>query len=109
LLEIAVPYELGYGLQGHMYPTYLRGEAYLKLGRGREAAEQFQKILDHRGVVVNFVIGALARLQLARAAAMSGDTASARKLYEDFLGLWKDADADLPTLTTARAEQKRLN
>ena len=82
-----------------MYPTYLRGEAYLKLGRGHEAAAEFQKILDHRGVVVNFVIGSLAQLQLARAAAMSGDTASARKHYEDFLGLWKGADADLPVLS----------
>ena len=71
LLDETTPYELGEALQGHMYPTYLRGEAYLKLGRGHEAAAEFQKILDHRGVVVNFVIGALARLQLARAAAMS--------------------------------------
>jgi hypothetical protein len=59
--------------------------------------------------VVNFILGALARLQLARAAAMSGDTASARKSYEDFLWLWKDADADLPLLAIARAEHKRLN
>jgi serine/threonine protein kinase/tetratricopeptide (TPR) repeat protein len=109
LLEVATPYELGEGLQGHMYPAYLRGEAYLKLGRGPEAAREFQKILDHRGVVLNFVIGSLARLQLARAVAMSGDTASARKQYEDFLGLWKGADADLPVLNAARTEHKRLN
>jgi serine/threonine protein kinase len=109
LLDETTPYELGEALQGHMYPAYLRGEAYLKLGRGHEAAEEFQKVLDHRGVVVNFVIGALARLQLARAAALSGDTASARKNYEGFLELWKGADADLPVLITARAEHKRLN
>jgi hypothetical protein len=109
LLEMTVPYELGYGLQGHMYPAYLRGEAYLKLGRGHEAAGEFQKVIDHRGVVLNFVIGSLARLQLARAVAMSGDTASARKQYEDFLGLWKGADADLPVLNAARTENKRLN
>ena len=109
LLDETTPYELGEALQGHMYPTYLRGEAYLKLGRGHEAAAEFQKILDHRGVVLNFVIGALARLQLARAAAMGGDTASARKLYEDFLTLWKDADTESPLLAAARAEHKRLN
>ncbi|HSY13262.1 MAG TPA: protein kinase [Verrucomicrobiae bacterium] len=109
LLDESIAYEIGEGLEGHMYPTYLRGEAYLKLGRGHEAAEQFQKILDHRGVVVNFVTGALVQLQLARAAAISGDTASARKHYGDFLTLWKDADADLPVLVAAQAEHKRLN
>ena len=79
LLEMTVPYELGEGLQGHMYPVYLRGEAYLQLGRGREAAGEFQKLLDHPGVAVNFVTGSLAKLQLGRAAAMNGDSASARK------------------------------
>jgi len=106
LLEVTIPY--GDGLQGHMYPAYLRGEAYLKLGRGREAASEFQKVLDHRGVALNFVIGSLARLQLARATAMSGDSASARKQYEDFLGLWKDADSNLPILMAARTEYQRL-
>ncbi len=108
LLDETTPYELGEGLQGHMYPAYLRGEAKLKLNRGHEAAAEFQKILDHRGVVVNFVLGALARLQLARAAVMSGDTASARKHYADFLELWKDADPDVPILAAARAEHQRL-
>ncbi len=108
LLEITVPYELG-TFDGRMYPAYLRGEAYLKLGRGPQAAAEFRKVLDHRGVVLNFVIGPLAHLQLARAEAMSGDTASARKQYENFLGLWKDADTDLPILKTAQAEYKRLN
>jgi tetratricopeptide (TPR) repeat protein len=109
LLEETIPYELGNGLQGRMYPAYLRGEAYLKLGRGHEAAGEFQKVIEHRGVVLNFVIGSLARLQLARAAAMSGDTASARKRYEDFLGLWKGADTNLPVLKAARTEYKSLN
>jgi serine/threonine protein kinase len=109
LLDETTPYELGEALQGHMYPTYLRGEAYLKLGRGHEAATEFQNILDHRGVMVNFIFGALARLQLARAAAISGDTASARKHYADFLELWKGADDDLPILAAARAEHQRLN
>jgi tetratricopeptide (TPR) repeat protein len=110
LLEVTAPYELGDALlSGHMYPVYLRGEAYLKLGRGREAAAEFQKVLDHPGVVSNFVTGALARLQLARAEALNGDTAAARKEYEDFLKLWKDADASLPVLKAAQAEYKRLN
>jgi serine/threonine protein kinase/Tfp pilus assembly protein PilF len=108
LLEETIPYELGEGLQGHMYPTYLRGEAYLMLGRGDQAAAEFQKVLEYRGVVLNFVIGSLARLQLARAAALRGDTAAARKNYEDFLGLWKGADADLHLLSTAQNEYKRL-
>ena len=109
LLDVTTPFELGVGLQGYMYPVYLRGEAYLNLGRGREAAQEFQKMLDHRGIVVNFVTGALAHLQLARADAITGDTASARKHYEEFLQLWKDADTDLPVLTAAQAERKRLN
>jgi serine/threonine protein kinase/tetratricopeptide (TPR) repeat protein len=109
LLEEAIPYELGNGLEGHMYPAYLRGEAYLKLGRGHEAAAEFQKVLDHRGIVVNFVIGSLASLQLGRAAALNGDTVSARKHYGDFLGLWKNADTNLPILEAARAEYERLN
>ncbi len=107
LLEETIPYELG--LQGHMYPAYLRGEAYLQLGRGQQAAEEFQKVLEHRGVVLNFVIGSLAKLQLARAVAISGDTASARRHYEDFLALWKDADSDLPVFKAAQAEYKRLH
>ncbi len=108
LLEITVPYELG-TFDGRMYPAYLRGEAYLKLGRGQQAAAEFRKVLDHRGVVLNFVIGPLAQLQLAHATALKGDTTSARKQYEDFLASWKDADTDLPILKAAQAEYKRLN
>lgn len=108
-LEETIPYELGNGLEGHMYPAYLRGEAYLQLGRAHDAVGEFQKILDHRGIVINFVIGSLTRLQLARAAAMDGDTPSARRHYEDFLQLWKDADTNFPILHAARTEYKRLN
>jgi eukaryotic-like serine/threonine-protein kinase len=105
LLEVTAPYESG-TWDGRMYPVYLRGEAYLQLGRGQQAAAEFQKVLDHRGVVLNFVIAPLARLQLARAAASSGDAASARKNYADFLALWKNADTDLPILKAAQAEYK---
>ncbi len=104
----SIPYELGGGDNGHMYAAYLRGEAYLELGRGHEAASEFQKVLDHRGVVLNFVTGSLVRLQLARAIALSGDSAPARRLYDDFLALWKDADNDLPVLKAAQSEYRRL-
>lgn len=109
LLEVTAPYEFGTQSLGNMYPAYLRGEAYLKLGRGHEAAAEFQKILDHPGVVLNFVIGPLTRLQLARAAVLSGETAVARREYETFLALWKEADSSLPILKAAQAEYKRLN
>ena len=109
-LQVAVPYELGasHGLFGGLYPVYVRGEAYLAAHQGPEAAIEFQKILDHRGVVGSDPIGALARLQLGRAYALSGDTARARSAYEDFLLLWKDADRDIPLLKTALAEHAKL-
>jgi serine/threonine protein kinase/tetratricopeptide (TPR) repeat protein len=89
-------------------PVYLRGEAYLMLHDGSRAAAEFQKFIDHRGVVMNFPWGALARLGLARAYAMEGDTAKARAAYQDFLTLWKDADPDLPILQQAKAEYAKL-
>ena len=109
-LQVAIPYELGAsrGLFGGLYPVYLRGEAYLTAHQGPEAAIEFQKILDHRGVVGSDPIGALAHLQLGRAYALSGDTARARSAYEDFLRLWKDADRDIPLLKTALAESAKL-
>ena len=76
--------------------------------RGSEAAAEFQKILDHRGVVFNEPIGVLAHLGLARAYAMQGDTAKARAAYRDFLTLWKDADPDIPILKEAKAEYAKL-
>ena len=105
-LQVAAPYELGW--PGGMYPVYTRGEAYLVARQGGEAAIEFQKILDHRGVVVNGPIGALARLQIGRACAMQGDTAKAKAAYKDFLTLWKDADPDIPLLIVAKAEYAKL-
>jgi tetratricopeptide (TPR) repeat protein len=89
-------------------PVYLRGEAYFTLHDGSRAAAEFQKFIDHRGVVMNFPWGALARLGLARAYAIQGDTAKARAAYQDFLTIWKDADPDIPILQQAKAEYARL-
>jgi hypothetical protein len=75
---------------------------------GTAAAAEFQKLLDHRGIVGNFVTGSLAHLQLGRAYAMAGDTAKAKAAYQDFLTLWKDADPDVPILKEAKAEFARL-
>ena len=114
LLQIAVPYELGaprssfHGFFGALYPVYVRGEAYLAAHQGAEAAAEFQKILDHRGIVVSDPIGALAHLQLGRALALSGDKAKAKTAYQDFLTLWKDADPDIPILKQAKAEYAKL-
>jgi serine/threonine protein kinase/tetratricopeptide (TPR) repeat protein len=100
----AMPYELGQAL----WPAYIRGNAYLKLGQGSAAAVEFQKIVDRPGVVQNDPVGALAHLGLARAYALSGDPAKARTAYQDFLGLWKDADPDIPILKEAKAEYAKL-
>jgi len=89
-------------------PAYVRGEAYLMLLDGKAAAEEFQKFIDHRGIVVNFPWGALARLGLARAYALQGNTAKAKAAYQDFLTLWKDADPDLLILIAAKAEYAKL-
>ncbi len=89
-------------------PAYVRGEAYLMLHDGNAAAAEFQKFIDHRGIVVNFPWGALARLGLARAYAMQGDTTKAKAAYQDFLTLWNDADPDVPVLITAKAEYAKL-
>jgi Flp pilus assembly protein TadD len=86
----------------------LRGQAYLASHQGREAADEFQKILDHRGIVLNAPIGALAHVQLGRAYALQGNTVEARTAYNDFLTLWKDADPDVPILLQAKAEYAKL-
>jgi hypothetical protein len=86
----------------------VRGEAYLAGHQGSEAAAEFQKIVDHRGVVQNEPIGTLARLGLARAYVLRGDTAKARAAYKDFLTLWKDADPDIPILKQAKTEYAKL-
>ncbi len=110
VLLSTVPYEMG-GNQSleYLYPAYLRGEAYLRSGQGQKAAAEYSKILDHPGITLNFVIGALTHLQLARAEAMSGDHAAARKSYQDFLSLWNQADPDIPILEAAKTEYQRLN
>jgi hypothetical protein len=110
-LEAAAPYELGEPppmTQGTLYPVYLRGEAYLQEHKGSDAAAEFQKMLNHRGILGNFFTGALAHLGLARAYAMTGDTAKSRSAYQDFFTLWKDADPDIPILKEAKAEYAKL-
>ena len=112
-LSTAAPYEPGqttasaYGWTA-LYPVYVRGEAYLAARKGREAAVEFQKILDHPGVVVNQPIGALAHLQIARAYSMQSETDKAKAAYHDFLTLWKDADPELSVLEQAKAEFAKL-
>ena len=89
-------------------PVYVRGEAYLAALRGVESKAQFQRILDHRGVIVNQPIGALAHLQIARAYVMQGEVAKAKAAYHEFLTLWKDADPDIPILREAKDEYAKL-
>ena len=111
LLKVASTIELSSAtadLTIFLCPVYLRGEAYLMLHDGNAAAAEFQKFIDHRGLVVNFPWGALARLGLARAYAMQGDTAKAKAAYQDFLTLWKDAEPDTPILKEAKAEYAKL-
>jgi eukaryotic-like serine/threonine-protein kinase len=103
-LQGTEPYELALGL----FPVYVSGEANLTAHQGKEAAAEFQKIIDHRGIIGNGITGALARLQIGRAYAMQGDTAKAKAAYEDFLTLWKDADPDIPILKQAKAEYAKL-
>ncbi len=111
LLEVVKPYELGQPTPlplATLYPPYLRGQAYLSLHNGAAAAAEFQKVLDHPGIALNFPIAPLANLQIARAYALQGDTPRARAAYEVFLTLWKDADPDIPILKEAKAEYTRL-
>ena len=108
-LEAAAPYELG-GNRASMSlgPVYLRGQAYVAAKQGAAAAAEFQKILDHPGIVTNEPIGALAHLGLGRAYALAGDKGKAAAAYQDFLALWKDADPDIPILKEAKAEYAKL-
>ncbi len=114
-LQIAIPYELGqprssiHGFFGALYPVYVRGLSDLAAQQSAEAAAEFQKILDHRGIVASDPMGALAHLQLGRAFALSGDKTKAKTAYQDFLNLWKDADPDLPILKLAKAEYGKLS
>ena len=112
LLREAAPYELGMlssnSVNSCMYPTFVRGLAYLNAQEGLVAAAEFQKILNHQGLLWNCLTGPLARLGLARAYVIQGDTAKAKAAYQDFLTLWKDGDADIPVLKRARAEYAKL-
>jgi tetratricopeptide (TPR) repeat protein len=114
VLQTALPYDLAmpgtafFAKFGGLYPVYVRGQAYLEARQGREAAAEFQKVLDHRGIVLADPIGALTHLQLGRAYVVAGDMAKAKNSYQDFLTLWKDADADLPVLKQAKAENAKL-
>ncbi len=105
--DLAIPGSWS-GFFGNLYPVYVRGAAYLAAGQGAEAAAEFQKILDHPGIVFSDPVGAVARLQLGRALALSGDPAKARVAYQAFLTLWKDADPDIPILKQAKTEYAKL-
>jgi eukaryotic-like serine/threonine-protein kinase len=110
-LEVASRYEMGDTMDFYtapLFPVYLRGQAFLAMHQGREATAEFQKFIDHPGVVQNYPLGALARVGLARAYALQGDTTRARAAYQDFLMLWKDADPDIPILKEAEAEYAKL-
>jgi tetratricopeptide (TPR) repeat protein len=110
ILRVTEPYDLAPRLMppSALYPAYVRGLAYLQLGQGRQAAAEFQKLIDHPEVAQLHHQGALARLQLGRAQAMMGDNAAALKSYQNFLTLWKDADPDIPILKEAKAEFAKL-
>jgi serine/threonine protein kinase/tetratricopeptide (TPR) repeat protein len=106
LLRAALPYD--FGIFNRMQPTYVRGQAYLQAKQGKEAAAEFQKVLDHRGSCQTSPHCALSHLQLARARVLSGDAAGARSAYQDFFAIWKDADPDIPILLAAKAEYAKL-
>jgi Tfp pilus assembly protein PilF len=109
-LEAAAPYELGDMDHSNTgYPIFLRGEAYLAAHQNAAAAVEFQKILDHPGLILNDPIAALARLGVARAYAAQGDTARAKAAYGGFLSLWKEADPDLPIYQQAKTEFAALH
>jgi hypothetical protein len=111
-LAVALPYELGdpgnSTFWTNLYPAYIRGQAFLASHQGAQAAAEFQKILDWRGVVANEPIGALAHLGLARSYALAGDAAKSRAAYNTFLTLWKEADPNIPILKQAKSEYVKL-
>jgi eukaryotic-like serine/threonine-protein kinase len=105
-LQVTTPYELGNAVG--LFPIYVRGLAYLQAKRGAEAAAEFQKIVDHRGIAPVGSEHSLAKLGLGRAYVLTGDAAKARAAYQDFFALWKDADPDVPVLKEAKAEYAKL-
>jgi serine/threonine protein kinase len=112
ILQPALAYDLAgdwsFARTGGLVTAYERGLTYLQLHQGNEAAAEFQKLLDHRGIVGNGILGALAHLQVGRAYALAGDAAKARTAYQDFFALWKDADPDIPILREAKAEYAKI-
>ena len=114
VLQVVVPYELAVPaidfneFFGGLYPVYVRGQAYLAANQSSEAALEFQKILDHRGIVAGDPISAVARLQLGRAYARAGDQTKAKSAYQDLMMVWKDADPDIPLLKEAKSEYAKL-
>jgi hypothetical protein len=109
-LEATMPYELGGPLMfPYLYPSWIRGQAYLAANNGTAAAVEFKKLIDHPGIALNQPIASLAHLQLGRAHALAGDAAQATAAYQDFFMLWKDADPDIPILTAAKAEYAKLH
>jgi hypothetical protein len=113
ILNEAAPYELGAPgpqpeLGAMLYPVYLRGQAYLALHQGSEAAAEFQKYLDHKGVAVNSLLAGLAPLGLARASTLLDDTTKARVAYQKFFARWKDADPEIPILKQAQTQNAKL-
>jgi len=109
ILRSTLPYELSNLVAfDALYSAYIRGLAYLELRQPSPAAAEFQKVLDHPGLVGRGPLMPLSHLQLARALVMSGDAAGARRSYEQLLTLWKDADPDLPAYQQAKAEYAKL-
>jgi eukaryotic-like serine/threonine-protein kinase len=112
VLEVSAVSELGwytfYFNASMMHPAYLRGQAYLAMRQGENASAEFQKIIDHRGIVLNSPIGGLARLGLGRAYTLTGDSAKAGETYREFFEFWKDADPEIPILKQAKAEFAKL-
>jgi serine/threonine protein kinase/tetratricopeptide (TPR) repeat protein len=112
ILKAALPFDLAVlGSPGNfpgLYPAYLRGLAYLRLGQGREAASEFHKMVDHPGIAQDFITAPLSHLQLARAQKMMGNKDAARQSYQDFLNLWTNADPDIPIYKQAKAEYAKL-
>jgi hypothetical protein len=118
LLETAISYESGTPIEGgsefllgagSLYPAYVRGLAYLASHHSADAAVEFQKILDHRGVVLCDPIGALAHVQVARTYALSDDKTKAKSAFQHFFSMWKDGDPDIPIFKQAKAEYAKLN
>jgi eukaryotic-like serine/threonine-protein kinase len=116
MTQVAAPYDFAVpgtafytgAFFGALYPVYVRGLAYAGMGRYREAAAEFQRIVDHPYITLNDPIGPMARFQLARALSASGDRVKSAAVYKDLLDLWKDADPDVPVVQEARAESEKL-